>query len=115
MNIDFSKETMITEANGFIDGGTLQLKCVNQGQSFIIEIMQSAILQMYDWEERISGRLYLNGVIVEQRSDLENQIIENIRNSNQSNLDKLDIRMVNEKIDYIKSNEYLTDQLKVKR
>lgn len=114
MNISFDSQIVIEDVAVWMDGGTVILKCLNnEGQKFSVEFSQSVLFEIYEFHNRLPGRLYLNEKIVEQRSELEEEIIKAIERARFKE-NELDNKIVFEKIKYIKSQEYLDNVLKVR-
>ena len=113
--IDLGSKIEIIELLVWMDGGSITLKCINfLSQEFEIEFVQNI---SWDWceSQNIPGRIYLNQKLVDQRSDLETDIIKAIGSSIYKAKDTNDQTMLDEKLEYVKSDKYLVDQTKVKK
>jgi hypothetical protein len=113
LDIDLTSKIIVTELMAWMDGGSVTLTCKNaKNEAFNIEFTQNVI-----WEvpkpSKIPGRIYLNEELIEQRSELENLIIKNLENSTFFERQNLDKRILAEKINYVKSDEYLRSTDKV--
>ena len=108
--IDFNSKIEIEQLLAWMDGGSITLKCRNdRNQKFEIEFTQNLV---WDFKEprKIPGRLYVNGELIEQRSQIEKDILENIKAADKSHLDSKSIAMIAEKISYIESEDYMNDK-----
>ncbi len=113
MDISFDSQIVIEDIAIWMDGGTVILKCFNnERQNFSIEFTQSVLFEIYEFYNRLPGRLYLNEKIAEQRSELEEKIIKAIERVSFKKKE-LDNKIIFEKIKYIESQEYLDNVLKV--
>jgi len=98
----------------WMDGGSITLKCENDlNQNFEIEFVQNVIWEVYD-SQNLSGRIYLDKELIEQRSLLETEIINILRQAKMQSNDSLDLKMLNDKLDYVESGKYITDQSKIR-
>jgi len=113
MEIDLKSKIEILELSAWMDGGSVTLKCKNDlDQNFEIEFVQNVIwIILRDY--KLTGRLYLNEKLIPQRSKLEFLIVENLQRYAIKTLKKLEKAVLKEKIDYILSENYLTDTKKV--
>jgi hypothetical protein len=112
-NINFNSNIIIHDLAAWMDGGSVTLKCENLiGQKFEIEFYQNMILDYFPG--KIPGRLYLNQNRIEVRSELEKSIIASLETA-ELEYDKslpeypFVVELLKEKIDYVKSNQYLKD------
>jgi hypothetical protein len=111
--INLNSKITIEELHAWMDGGSVTLICRNdQHQKFEIEFVQNVDLELYD-PNRIPGRIYLNKHLIDQRSELEIQIIKGLKTVQKELKDHLERRILQEKLDYIHSENYLTDQKKI--
>jgi len=119
LEIDLKYKIVIQELKAWMDGGSVTLDCKNdKGQRFEIEFVQEVVLNPREFN-KIPGRLYFNGKLVDERSDLERKILENLEKAKLKNFTKLEENILNEKIKYIKSEQFLlnikkTEKLKFK-
>ena len=114
MEIDLKLKTEFLELQSWMDGGSLTLVCLNKKkQEFKIHFVQNVIWEILE-NSKLSGRIYFNDKLVEQRSELEKLIIKNIDNSTLIYLSKLEKEILKEKIQYVKSKQYLIDVNKIK-
>jgi len=113
--IDFELKIEIKELLSWMDGGSITLKCRNKSnQEFEIEFVQNVSWELYE-SHNIPGRIYLNKMLVDQRSDLETKIINGLNSTNLKSMNSLDRKILNEKLEYVNSEKYLTDQIKIKK
>ncbi len=112
--IDFKSKIEIEELSSWMDGGSATLKCRNElNQEFEIEFVQNVFWDLYE-SRNIPGRIYLNKKLIDQRSELETKIINALQNSNLKSKDSLEQKILEEKLDYVNSEKYLTDQKRIK-
>ncbi|MDW7691761.1 hypothetical protein R9C00_16550 [Flammeovirgaceae bacterium SG7u.111] len=112
--INLQTNIIITELSAWMDGGSVTIKCQNSsGEEFEIEFVQNVI---WDWYEghKIPGRIYFNNELVEQRSGLEEEIIQLLSKAEFKEKEPYDRQLLNEKIDYTNSEKYIEDQSKNK-
>jgi hypothetical protein len=103
-------EINILEVKAWMDGGTVTIICSNsKGIEFTIEFQQHTIL-ISSPEGKMPGRIYLNKKLVEERSEIEKRILYILKKSIIEGKDKL---LIQEKIDYIQSSEYLKNNKEV--
>ena len=113
--IDFESKIEIEELFSWMDGGSTTLKCRNKSnQEFEIEFVQNVSWDLYE-SHNIPGRIYLNKMLVDQRSDLESKIINELNSANLKSKDSLDKKILKEKLEYVNSEKYITDQRKIKK
>lgn len=113
--IDFDSKIEIEELLTWMDGGSISLKCRNKSdQEFEIEFTQNVSWGLYE-SHNIPGRIYLNKVLVKQRSDLENNIISGLNSLDLKSMNSLDKKILKEKLEYVISEKYLIDQKKIKK
>ncbi len=113
--IDFNSKIEIKELVIWMDGGSITLKCKNNlNREFEIEFVQNISWDLYDFLN-IPGRIYLDKKLVNQRSDLEEKILCGLKEAKFSSKSSLDQKILKEKLDYVNSEEYLTDQEKIKK
>ncbi|MEQ6124496.1 hypothetical protein AAON49_09865 [Pseudotenacibaculum sp. MALMAid0570] len=110
--IDFASRIHITDNYVFMDGGSLSLTCKDKnGLKFNIDFIQRVFWEIYSWD-KIPGRIYLNNVIVEQRSEEEKKILHSLENP--IYLCGTDFEeCLKESIKYVKSDKYLSDVQKI--
>lgn len=112
--INFQANSIITELSAWMDGGSVTIKCQNtSNEEFEIEFVQNVIWDWYE-ELRMPGRIYYNNELVEQRSDLEEEIIEMLSKAEFRDESSYSRQLLNDKIDYTNSEKYITDQSKIK-
>lgn len=113
--IDFKSEIEIEELHSWMDGGSIALKCRNKlNQTFEIEFVQNVFWDIYE-TQNIPGRIYLNKELIAQRSDLETQIINTLKTAHLKSSNPLEQKVLEEKLDYVNSQKYLTDQKKLNK
>ncbi|WP_299621450.1 hypothetical protein [uncultured Tenacibaculum sp.] len=113
--IDFDSNIIIKDVATWMDGGSVTLTCKNdKEQNFKVHFVQNMIFEIPEDFEELPGRLYFNNELIEQRSDLERDIINSLEKKIVSGLGKLEKALLKEKLDYIKSEEYLKAKEKVK-
>lgn len=113
--IDFESKIEIEELLAWMDGGSITLKCRNGlNQEFEIEFVQNVSWDLYE-SLNIPGRIYLNKKLIAQKSELETKIISALQTSNLKSKDSLEQKILEEKLDYVNSEKYLTDQKKIKK
>lgn len=111
---NYNDKVIITELSACMDGGSVTLKCQNSTMGkFEIEFIQNV---MWDWYEghKIPGRIYLNNELVEQRSDLEKNLMRLLGTAQFENEGSYDAQLLIEKINYTQSEEYIEDQRRIK-
>ncbi len=114
MEIDLKSKIKINELGAWMDGGSVTLYCIDKlNQEFQIHFQQNIIWEITK-ESEIPGRIYLNRKLIEQRSNEENMMLLGIEKANCSKLNKLEKKIIEEKILYVKSEKYLADQKKLK-
>lgn len=110
---DFNDKVIITELSAWMDGESVTIKCQNSTMGkFEIEFVQNVMWVWYEGQ-KIPGRIYLNNELVEQRSDLEKKLIGLLGTAQFEDKGPCDDQLLHEKINYIKSKEYLEDQNKI--
>lgn len=93
----------IQEIQVWMDGGSVTINCSNsKGQEYIIEFQQHMILKTSS-EGKMPGRIYLNNKLVNERSDVEKQILFILNKAIIKREDKL---IIDEMINYVQSEEY---------
>lgn len=113
--IDFGSKIEIEELLAWMDGGSITLKCKNDlNQKFEIEFVQNVSWNLYE-SLNIPGRIYLDRKLIDQRSDLETRIVNGLKTAKFHSTDSLDHKILKEKLDYVNSEKYLTDQEKIKK
>ncbi|EAS19958.1 hypothetical protein BBFL7_02358 [Flavobacteria bacterium BBFL7] len=112
--INFNSKIEIKEILAWMDGGSITLKCKNElDQEFEIEFVQNVSWEVYK-DQNVPGRIYLNQKIVTQRSHLETQMINQLRSAEIKSKNLLDRKMLDEKLDYVSTDNYLKYQTKIK-
>jgi hypothetical protein len=113
--INFESKIEIEELLAWMDGGSITLKCRNNlNQEFEIEFVQNVSWDLYE-SLNIPGRVYLDKKLITQRSDLETKIVNALKVAKLHSKDSLDQKILKEKLDYVNSEKYLTDQEKIKK
>ncbi|MFY0628808.1 MAG: hypothetical protein JXR05_00425 [Flavobacteriaceae bacterium] len=113
MEIDFKSTIDILDIYSWMDGGSVTLKCKDRKrQKFDVEFKQNVFWEVYP-SSQIPGRIYLNEILIEQRSELENQLLKSLTKSVFSIIDDIGKRLLIEKIEYVKSEKYLTDKVNI--
>jgi len=111
--IDFKSKIEIEELFTWMDGGSITLKCKNEkNQEFEIEFVQNLSWDFYE-SQKIPGRIYLNNMLIDQKTILEVQIIEGLKSVTLKHKNSLDQKILSEKLEYVNSEKYLTDQSKI--
>lgn len=114
MYIDFNSNIIIKELIAWMDGGSVTLVCKNEkSQEFKIHFTQNVNFEIPEGNNELPGRLYLNGDLIEQRSKIERILIDALVNRVVLGVGRLEKKLLNEKINYIKSTEYLKDSERV--
>ncbi len=114
MEIDLNDKIIIQEFKTWMDGGSVMLDCTNEkGQQFEIEFVQSVILNPREFD-RIPGRLYFCKKLVEERSDLERILLNSLKKVKLENFTQLEEEILQERIRYVKSNQFILDIEKTK-
>ena len=112
--IDLQANVIITELSAWMDGGSLTIKRQNSSnEEFEIEFVQNVNWDLYDGH-KIPGRVYFNNQLVEQRSVLEEKIIQLLNKAKFEDKGSYDSQLLKDWIDYTNSGNYITDQLKIK-
>ena len=95
-----------------MDGGSITLKCKDKtGVRFQVHIVQKVFWEVYP-KDLLPGRMYLNEVLIDQRSDLEEMIVNSMENP--IFLGGYEFReILREQIDYVRSESYLSDVNKI--
>ena len=103
----------IIELHAWMDGGSVTLICTNErNQNFKIVFVQNVSWKILDIQN-LPGRIYLDDNLVDQRCDTEKLIMKGLENSGFKGLDTVEKVILTEKMQYINSQEYLTDATKV--
>ncbi len=114
MKIDFTSQILIKNLSAWMDGGSVTLNCSNEKkQEFEIEFMQNVSWDILEFE-KFPGRIYLNGNLIVQRSEVEKKLIKSLEKVTHINPSDLDKTILKEKIDYIKSEQFLFDSDKIR-
>ena len=112
--INLQANVIITELSAWMDGGSVTIRCQNSSnEEFEIEFVQNVMWDSYDGH-KIPGRVYFNNQLVEQRSVLEEKIIQLLKKAEFEDMGPHDSQLLNEKLDYTNSENYIADQLKIK-
>lgn len=109
MTIDFNSPITILEISIWMDGGSVTLNCVNtSNQKFEIEFHQYMIVEQKS--PQYPGRIHLNKQLIKERSKMEFYLLHALEaaqwNPNKK-FDKLDHEILREKIDYVRSEQFL--------
>lgn len=110
--INFLEGIIIDDLSAWMDGGSVTLHCtIKDERKIIIEVVQHVSLGKNEWT-KIPGSLYLNNVLVSIRSPLERKIVKALKNATfssdyKTNSFKLDKRIIQEKIDFIESDNFI--------
>lgn len=92
----------------FMDGGTLVLTFETpSGEIKEVFLVQNMIANYYEEINNIPGRIYIDGQIVEKRSNIERSLIEYLENNVTKHLSEEDLELLNSSIGFIKSDGYL--------
>ena len=110
--INFTSKIEIKELMDWMDG-SVTLKCENElKQTFDIHFVQHTQLHLYE-STLIPGRIYIDKTLVEQRSDQETILIHALQTANLKHMRPLEKEILKEKLDYVNSERYLTDQKRI--
>lgn len=114
MGIELTSKFTIVELQTWMDGGSVTLICVNEKKrEFKVDFVQNVVWEVSK-SSKIPGRIYLNDKLIAQSSRLEVVLLKILENSNFESIDELERKILNEKIEYINSKDYLVDAKKVK-
>ncbi len=109
-NLILLDDIKILEVQVWMDGGSVSIRCSNsEGNEYIIEFQQHMILNT-SADGKMPGRIYLNNKLVQERSELEKRIIFLLEKRIKRRKDKL---IIQEKIDYVQSNQYLKNNKEI--
>jgi hypothetical protein len=105
-NFIFTEWTLL-EIGVWMDGGSITLKCRNEnGIVSSIDIVQHVILEYYPELEEIPGRIYVDEIIIEKRSQVESNLVIFLRNLEKGiNLED-EIELLSTCLKFILSTEY---------
>jgi hypothetical protein len=121
--LDFAmKKNIIIENVGFcMDGGTLVLEMKKDQSTFYeVQFVQKVIFSSRALMEQLPGSLVLNARAVEMRSELEKEILSEIKSADfgtkisEKERDSLK-QIISEHIDFVESEDYLKVAKKVGR
>lgn len=102
------KEWKIRELYAWIDGGSITMNCSDKnGLNNTIEIVQNVSVEYHEEISKIPGRVYINNYLIDKRSSQENTILELLSKDLENQNTELNKEIVKEKIEWIKSNQYL--------
>jgi len=102
------KEWKFRELHTWMDGGSITLNYTDQnGQNNTIEVVQHVSEEYHEEITKIPGRIYVNKDLVSKRSNEEDKIIEQLTEDLANQQTELDKRIVEEKIEWIRSSQYL--------
>lgn len=102
------EEWIFMELKIWMDGGSITLNYVDKSNGVnLIELVQNVSITYCEEVSRIPGRIYINDELVEIRSKLENEILKKISNDLINQETDSDQKILLEKIEWIKSNEYI--------
>ena len=114
MDIDFNSNIIIKELIAWMDGGSVTLVCKNEkAEEFKIHFTQNVSFEIPEGDNELPGRLYIDSSLIEQRSKTEKIIIDALENRVILGVSGLEKKLLNEKINYIKSSAYLKDSERV--
>ena len=105
----------ISDTGVWMDGGSMTITAtLINGESVNIELVQSMIIQKNP-EGKLAGQIYLNNERIEQRSELEYQIVEALKEVlyGKGGMPWMDKIILAEKLEYIESEKYLKDLVEV--
>ncbi|WP_106795111.1 hypothetical protein [Aquimarina sp. Aq78] len=112
-DIDLKSPIKILDLSTWMDGGSILLHCGNKlNQEFKIEFQQNMIIDMEKYD-RLPGRIYLNNELVKDQSELENSVIKGLEKAefdivySEKKFKRMDKKLLNEKLEYVKSNKYI--------
>ncbi len=113
LNIGFTEQILIKEMATWMDGGSITLYCENiHGQEFVIHFVQNVQWDILKFE-KLPGRIYLDGNLIPQRSELEKKLIQGLCNCKFVKASDLDSRILKEQMDYLKSEQYILDPKRI--
>ena len=102
------KEWKFKELYAWMDGGSITMNYTDKnGQNNTIEIVQNVSVEYYEEISKIPGRVYVNNELIDRRSIQEKAVVEQLSEDLENQHTKLDKGIIEEKIDWIKSNHYL--------
>gem|GEM_PF-2829989 len=92
----------------FMDGGTLSIIFDNQyEEAKVVSLVQHMIVEYYEELNEIPARIYIDGQIIEKRSELEFSLIQFLENEVIKRMSTNEKVLLKEKLKFIKSDEYL--------
>jgi len=91
-----------------LDGGTTTLICLNElGIEIVIEMVQNVSTQYTEEISKIPGRIYIDNELVEKRSEIESELLNNLETKIVPNLEGINKERILRKIRFIRSQKYL--------
>lgn len=91
-----------------MDGGSLSLIFLTtSGETKVVSLSQNVVADYYEEFDNLPARIYIDGEIVEKRSKEEKILIEYLENNVAKKMSKDELEMLNKKITFIKSDEYV--------
>ena len=109
-----SSELTILKTASWMDGGSLTIKCQDKfGKRYDIEFYQNVYLLS---KEKLAGRIYLDNILIEERSDDEIIILDLLENSTfESKVTEDEKDILRGKIEYVRSDLFLSNNQKVRK
>jgi len=112
---EFSGALVLNDLLCFMDGGTVLLRLTDsESKSFEVEFVQTMILKK-DKYTKYPGSLLLDNEYVPLRSDLERSIISSLKKVDIKRFKELEKQIIQERISFVESEEYLEVAKKVGR
>ena len=92
-----------------MDGGTISVQCVNGlNEKLIIRLLQHQTPKYYEEISKVPGRIYVDETLVKIRSNIENEVINFMEHIISNNKVEEGRELLNQKINFIKSENYVT-------
>jgi len=117
VEFEFKGKPILTDIISFMDGGSviLQLKDSESLVKIEIRFMQAMILEKNPYSNYCSGSLILDNKEVPIRSSLEKAILSTLKTIDLGFRTNLEKSIINEKIAFVESDDYLVTAKKVGR
>ena len=91
-----------------MDGGTLSIIFTNPNdESKVVKLGQHMIAEYYEELNGLPARIYIDGQIIEKRSEVEHSLIQYLENTVLEEMAVNEKELLKEKLTFIKSNAYL--------
>ena len=106
----FESKNLVFDKMGIsMDGGTISIHCVHKlKEKLIIRLLQHQSPKYYEEISKIPGRIYINDTLVEIRSNIENEVMTFLERITSSSQVDEGVELLNQKIKFIKSKNYIT-------